>query len=534
MRDELAQLVQTTKPKKNEYTDIDGFNYRQGQYNERKQQPGVFPWKAVTLVSIIFLVALGFYQKNDSNPSKWMLRKSPKCQFCHQSPPKLHHDKSYTIKNVAGLSTGNSVSEEIVVIPMTVTYEYELYDGQSLFTVASSELIPNLDFDYAVLGMSTARNINRQTGEPVSLDEVYVHHFSIPPINMIGAEVLTRNASMPYMKFPDGYALHVMVDETPHITTNAHLLSNKNLAPINGSLSRAHKECNECFYAPGKGSECTPEASGTFKCCGDSYVCTTGREECACATRTERDTSQTTKYRFEIDLLISKDISRFKRVDQWNFAAPACAVNLYGDSVFKQYAPGNFCSNITASQSLTTGGGSLFHTIPENNANPYLETKINVIAPAGGKLIWAQSHLHTGAINATLLINGKAVCASSAVYGTDSDETANARNEQNHLIQIGSCYDEIEEGGIRFEEGDVFTTESIYYGGTDDEHMSAIEAAGEHKNVMSMFFTGIDFDGDSDFLTENRTSFNFWNNFVPIAGHRRQHKNGFFSSLFHR
>ena len=50
---------------------------------------------------------------------------------------------------------------------------------------------------------------------------------------------------------------------------NAHVLSNKNLQPIEGSLDLARKQCNECYYAPGKGDLCVPETNGTFACCGD-------------------------------------------------------------------------------------------------------------------------------------------------------------------------------------------------------------------------------------------------------------------------
>ena len=82
---------------------------------------------------------------------------------------------------------------------------------------------------------------------------------------MVGAEVLGRDEQDPIMLFPDGYALHIVSE---NVFTNAHLLSNKNLSPIHGSLARAHKECNECYYAPGKGSDCTLEVSGIFASCG--------------------------------------------------------------------------------------------------------------------------------------------------------------------------------------------------------------------------------------------------------------------------
>jgi len=523
-KDESTRLVLPTKAKKIEYAGIDEDDGKQQQVNR---------WKSIAfLVSMVLLVgfvAIIEINKDVMSPMRWTVQNSRNCQFCDQSPPQLHHDKSYIIKGAGlvgqGPEGGNNYSDDdIVVTPMTITYDYELYDGQNIFTKSKTELIPNLDFDYAVLGMSTARNINRETNEPVSLDEVYMHHFSILPLNMIGAEVLTRDENMPYMSFPDGYALHVILEETPHITTNAHMLSNKNLASIGGSLSRAHKECNECFYAPGKGYDCTPEVSGTFACCGDSFACTIGGEQCACATNAETDTSQTTKYRVEIDLLISRDINKFKRVDQWNFAAPACAVNLNGDAVFEEYTPDNFCfKHKKGMENLLFGGGSLFHSVPENDINPYLQTKINVLAPTGGTMVWAQGHLHSGAINGTLLLNGEVLCTAGTVYGTNSNEATNARNEQNHLIQVGSCYYNSEiggkQGGIRFEKGDVFTTESFYYGGTDDERMNGIDAAGEHKNVMSMFFTTVDFDGDAELLTEKRTSFNLWNDFVHVAGY---------------
>jgi len=486
-------------------------------------------WKTVAFVSMAWVVVLaaviGTKSVGVSHPMGETVQNNPNCQFCDQSPPQLHHDKSYIIKGAGlgqGSKGGNNYGDDIIVTPMTVTYDYELYDGQNVFTLATHEPIPNLDFDYAVLGLSGVRNIHRETNEPVSLDEVYMHHFSLLPLNMLGAEVLTFDENMPYMSFPDGYALHIVVEETPHLMVNAHVLSNKDIAPIGGSLARAHKECNECFYAPGRGSDCKPEVSGTFACCGDSFACTVGGEQCACATNAKTDTSQTTKYRIEIDLLISKDLNKFKRVDQWGFAAPACAVNLNNVAVFEEYPADNYCfqqNNKKAKENLFIGGGSLFHSVPENDINPYLKTKINVLAPTGGTIVWAQGHLHSGGINGTLLLNGEALCTVDAVYGNDSNPATNARNEQNHLIHMGSCYSEVGEKGIRFEKGDVFTTETFYYGGTDDERMDSIDAAGAHNNVMSMFFTTVDFDGDAELLTKKRTSFNLWNEFVLVAGY---------------
>merc|ERR1712107_545210 len=142
------------------------------------------------------------------------------------------------------------------------------------------------------------------------------------------------------------------------------------------------------------------------------------------------------------------------------------------------------------------------------------------IAPTSGKIVWAQSHLHTGAVNATLRLNGKVICSTGTRYGTDPDNEQsnnNVLNEQNHLIGIDSCYDTpiFADGGVNFEEGDVLTTESTYNGSIDDDRFVGYGAAGEHKNVMSMFFLGVVFDGDTNYAKEeNRTSFNNFGDFV--------------------
>jgi len=525
-KEEIIRLVLPTEDEIEKKTDRKHYRYR-----DRLKAYALF----VSMVALLVLIVVMFRSGNhgDGFGTSFLLKGSPKCQFCDQSQPKFYDDKSYTI-SIKGASTNaststnadddadagldHSVYEDIVVTPMTVTYDYDLYDGQIIFTDPLTETIPNVDFDYAIVGVTSVKHINRDTNEPVSLDEVYLHHIVMPPLNMIGAEVLANDKDTPYVKYPDGYALHVIAEDTPRIHVNAHMLSNKNLAPVQGSLSRAHKECNECYYAPGKGSDCTPEFSGKFACCGDSIACTTGGEQCACATTTEADRSTTTKYRMEFTFLTSLDISKFKRVDHWTFTAPACSVNLNGDSVFKEEPSDNFCFGQSKGTVLDSGGGSLFHQVSEDNVNPYVKTKINVVAPTGGKIVWAQAHLHTGGINATLLLNGVVQCTADSVYGTNSDVATNARNEQNHLINIGTCYDEVGETGIRFEEGDIFTTESFYYGGTDDKRMDGADSAGEHKNVMSYFSLNVDFDGDTKLFTQKRSSIAFWNNLALNAG----------------
>merc|ERR1711907_784443 len=227
--------------------------------------------------------------------------------------------------------------------------------------------------------------------------------------------------------------------------------------------------------------------------------------------------------------------------------------NVFGDSVLQDYAADNYCSKLNgpepkinrlglsgtpfaAAANLFSGGGSLFHQVPFKNSpipeHNYFRTELKVMAPASGKLLWMQSHLHTGGVNATFYKNGEILCSNDAIIGTDPNPATNARNEENHLVRITSCYDQLPLEGIQFEYGDVFEVETYYYAGIDDDRFSnPLQAAGEHKNAMSMFFTGVVFDGDSEFLTiPKRSSFDLWNDFVHVAGIRyfkkkRQNKN---------
>lgn len=407
-----------------------------------------------------------------------------------QPAPDLHYDKSYTIVGKDG--------SDIVVTPATVYYNYELYDGQMIFTHTATDKIPGFDFEYAQLALSNVRNIHRETKEPVSLDEVYFHHFSLYPFGMTGAELLTYSEEMPYMKFADGYGFIVRKDRDFHV--NAHLLSNVDLEPIDGSLALAKKECNECYYAKGKGSDCTPELSGTFLCCGDSLACTTGDEGCYCQTNSPIDTSKTTKYQIQVELLISKEVEKFQHVDLWTISAPAC-------STLKQYPADDFCSPDHMEGARGAGQGSFFHQIEGNNEEPEVKTKIDVLAPDGGVLTWMIAHIHSGARSASLLINDQVICVSDAVYGNNSDMTTNAYNEQNHLVHITPCF---MDSVIRFEQGDKLTVESIYYAGEDDANFKGFGAGGEHKNVMSFFGLGTAFDGKKD---SNDYSSPLFNNF---------------------
>jgi len=189
---------------------------------------------------------------------------------------------------------------------------------------------------------SSVRNINRETNEDVSLDEVYVHHLIFKPFE-VSSELFTEN---PIMKLPKGYGIPLI--HTKSLNIHAHIISNKDLAPVNGSMALAHKYCNECSYAPGKGSYCTPELSGSTWCCGASPDCTGqgGNTPCACAVNDDKGTSAsatTTKYQILFEMLITRDLEKFKRVEEVKVYANMCdpTSSLFGKK--KEKSTKGFC-----------------------------------------------------------------------------------------------------------------------------------------------------------------------------------------------
>ena len=108
-----------------------------------------------------------------------------------------------------------------------------------------TERIPGLGFDHGVLAIAEVRHVHRDTGAPVSLDEVYLHHFNFLPLGMIGAEALSPMTPRPWIAFAPGYAFRMGRDRPYSI--NAHVLSGVDLKPIDGSLALARKHCNECY-----------------------------------------------------------------------------------------------------------------------------------------------------------------------------------------------------------------------------------------------------------------------------------------------
>ena len=98
---------------------------------------------------------------------------------------------------------------------------------------------------------------------------------------------------------------------------NIHLLrtteldtSHAVLGGMAGGVAQAAKQCNECYYAPGKGNDCSPSENGTFACCGES--CEWGGD-CSCPTRAGASTT-TTDYYLQYTLKFTYDLAHITPV----------------------------------------------------------------------------------------------------------------------------------------------------------------------------------------------------------------------------
>ncbi len=97
---------------------------------------------------------------------------------------------------------------------------------------------------------------------------------------------------------------------------------------------------------------------------------------------------------------------------------------------------------------------------------------------------FAVGHLHTGAINISLSVNGKRLCTSYPTYGT---EDGVAGNERGYLVAMSPCVD-MSSGQpyLVLKKGDTATVDAYYYAGSDDPRL--LYSDGTHLNVMAYMY----------------------------------------------
>jgi hypothetical protein len=121
--------------------------------------------------------------------------------------------------------------------------------------------------------------------------------------------------------FPSGFGYSIPANDS--WGGNIHLLHTQNLSTqyTDGSLDRAAKECNECYYAPGKGAECTEAKNGTFQCCGDK--CYDG--SCSCPTVPNSEPASPYYLQYTVDYVKPAEAESLKNVRTGVWTTPNCA-----------------------------------------------------------------------------------------------------------------------------------------------------------------------------------------------------------------
>ena len=265
----------------------------------------------------------------------------------------------------------------------------------------------------------------------------------------IGAE--SRNSPQ---RFPAGYGYPIAAGTA--WGGNIHLLHTQNLSTVfsEGSLDLAAKQCNECYYAPGKGKECTPTRNGTFECCGDR--CYDG--SCSCPTTVAAHLLPATTFylRYSVWYVEPEQASMLKDVRIGVWTTPNCAA---------------------------------FYQVLRNDKKPEQLSRTSFTIPHAGTIIHAVGHQHTGAINISMWHNDRFVCASYPSYGNQTDVPG---NERGHLVKMSTCMDKDTSGYVvNTKKGDTIRLDAYYWVGGEDRRI-APSPAGTHLNVMSYMYVVFD------------------------------------------
>jgi len=282
----------------------------------------------------------------------------------------------------------------------------------------------------------------------VPLNVVYDHHWtaiasthknalcqgSIEYVFGIGAE--SRNNGV---NFPDGYGYVVTADTIWN--ANIHLLRTEGLAGDNPL--KAAKECNECYYAATKGAKCTPAKNGTFDCCGeDDYD---GVSSCPTVANPPEPKNYSLRYTFSY----TRDLDAVDALQVGTISAPGCKA---------------------------------FFQSPRNDEEPEQLFHYTVTVSRTIAVPFAIGHLHTGAINISLVVNGERICTSYPTYGTEDGVPG---NERGYLVAMSPCVD-VTQPYLILRKGDVARVEAHYYAGSHDPRL--LYSDGTHLNVMAYLY----------------------------------------------
>lgn len=333
------------------------------------------------------------------------------------------------------------------------TYESEAFPlrpGEFLYTDMDRTTIemPQYGGKYAITGFS-GDIVYADTKEPVALSQVYDHHWIVAPHGFrnslcdgpdyvfgVGAE--SRRTPV---RIPKGYGF--VTDNAETWGANIHLLRTEYLE---GEAALAAKECNECYYAPGKG--CLREQNGTFDCCGDTDLHAEPYNRCPVAADAP-NASVSYQLRYTVNTTAVGDVK------------PA-RVGV-----------------------LTTPDCNTYYAVEGNDDEPEQLSSTEFTVPKDSEILTAIGHQHVGALNVSMFLNGDFVCASYPKYGSTFGVPG---DELGYLVEISYCFEKDDaDQPLIVRQGDTLRIDSWYYAGSDDPRIAPLPG-GTHLNVMGYMY----------------------------------------------
>jgi hypothetical protein len=350
-----------------------------------------------------------------------------------------------------------SLQDVVVHTDTFLSIPMDLEDGEMIFTPQETTKMqmPSAGlFGYAILGFHG--EIVDANNESAPLSRIYDHHWiavqkdhnnplcdnSPNYVFGIGAESRNTNTQLPV-----GHGYHVEPSKNEW-GANIHLLHTEGLS---GDPLQAAKECNECYYAPNKGPNCTPEQNGTFQCCGDYCADHT----CFCPTIQPHHNKDTQRFYLRYSVNYTYDIKNIQPVEIGIITAPNC---------------------------------HLFYDVLENDEHPENLTSSSYTVPQDAEVVFAVGHQHVGAINISLFKNDEFVCASFPTYGKTPDKPG---DERGFVVQMSNCIDKDTTGSVKLHKGDSIRVDSWYWTGRTDERIypqGQSFSSGTHLNVMAYMY----------------------------------------------
>jgi len=230
-----------------------------------------------------------------------------------------------------------------------------------------------------------------------------------------------------------------------------------------GNHGAAIKNCIECGYAPDRAVECTKGGDGGFECCFTLSRCPVNN----------RADIEGKGYRIQYDLEYSEDLSQLKPVKMFMLDNRG---DTEGNIYPNQDSPHThtICDDTTCKTNRTWTVGH--------------QGKLGE-GVCSGTMLWSYLHQHIGAINGSMLINGKQHCAGYPTIGTDPANPYG--NEKGYVVAFTECVNSTNQ--VRINKGD---TVSIlgYYDVDVDSTRNAPIPSGKHGGVMGLYFGQMDCD----------------------------------------